>query len=435
MAALLSGMVASMTTPATLPIAGPFTGTGADALLPFAFPAYAASDLLVTRDGTVLAEGTHYSVALNADQVVSPGGTVTILAAANTLASEVFVELDMDPAQTTVLTSLGGYNPKTVERALDRLAALVGQALAKLRRAVLVERGATAETTLAELTAALTFDGAATYAASAEASATAAAASALAADTSADAAIAAAATVPTLSTDGTMAANSDELVPSQKAVRTYVNTLTTGLWDFKGDIACAANPNYPAASKGDTYVVTTGGKIGGASGQTVETGDIIIAKADNAGGTEAGVGANWTILQVNTLAAAIVFASIAEVRGGVANNKAIAPDALTGAQAFITLTDAATTNWDMSTGFNAKWTLGGNRTLAVSNPKEGVFYTLLPYQDGTGNRLATWPASFNWGAAGAPTLTTTTSKHDVITLLCTDAATPKFDAFLGAKGF
>ena len=91
----------------------------------------------------------------------------------------------------------------------------------------------------------------------------------------------------------------------------------------------------------------------------------------------------------------------------------------------------------MSLGFNAKVTLGATgRTLAVTNPKEGIWYTLQIIQDGTGSRtITTYPASFNWGAAGAPALTTTASKHDLISLYCTNASTPTFDAFLGGKGF
>jgi hypothetical protein len=37
----------------------------------------------------------------------------------------------------------------------------------------------------------------------------------------------------------------------------------TGLLDFKGSTDASANPNYPAASKGDFYVVSVAGKIGG----------------------------------------------------------------------------------------------------------------------------------------------------------------------------
>ena len=56
-------------------------------------------------------------------------------------------------------------------------------------------------------------------------------------------------------TDGTLAANSDSNLPSQKAVKTYVATAITGTLKFKGSTDCSANPAYPAASKGDVYIV------------------------------------------------------------------------------------------------------------------------------------------------------------------------------------
>lgn len=124
----------------------------------------------------------------------------------------------------------------------------------------------------------------------------------------------------------------------------------------------------------------------------------------------------------------------AEVQAGTAK-KIVTADKLLASAAIQTLTDGATIAWDMSLGYNAKVTLGGNRTLAVSNPVEGITYSLGVNQDATGSRTMTWPASFNWGTTGAPTLTTTASKRDRITLICTDAATPKFDAFLSGKGF
>lgn len=73
----------------------------------------------------------------------------------------------------------------------------------------------------------------------------------------------------------------------------------TGLLDLKGSTDCSANPNYPAASKGDIYIVSVAGKIGGASGKVVEVGDFYLALADNAGGTEASVGTSWAVLQAN----------------------------------------------------------------------------------------------------------------------------------------
>jgi len=105
----------------------------------------------------------------------------------------------------------------------------------------------------------------------------------------------------TLDTDGTLAANSDTTLASQKAVKTYVDTAVTGLLDFKGVTDCSANPNYPAASKGDFYIVSVAGKIGGASGTTVEAGDAYYATADNAGGTEAGVGTSWAHVEHNVI--------------------------------------------------------------------------------------------------------------------------------------
>lgn len=108
-------------------------------------------------------------------------------------------------------------------------------------------------------------------------------------------------TVATLAsdTDGTLAANSDTRVATQKALKTYVDGIVTGLLDFKGSTDCSGNPNYPAASKGDSYVVSVAGKIGGASGSSVAIGDVYFATADNAGGTQAGVGTSWTVLEHN----------------------------------------------------------------------------------------------------------------------------------------
>lgn len=108
-------------------------------------------------------------------------------------------------------------------------------------------------------------------------------------------------TVATLAsdTDATMAANSDSRVPTQKAVVSYVSSLVAGVLKFKGSTDCSGNPNYPAATKGDAYVVSVAGKIGGAGGKIVEIGDAYVASADNAGGTEAGVGTSWFVLQAN----------------------------------------------------------------------------------------------------------------------------------------
>lgn len=113
-------------------------------------------------------------------------------------------------------------------------------------------------------------------------------------------------TVATLAsdTDGTLAANSDSRVATQKAVVSYVNSVVTGgasdVMIFKGVIDCSASPNYPAADAGHLYKVSVAGKIGGASGAVVQVGDTLYCITDStASGTQAGVGANWVIAQVN----------------------------------------------------------------------------------------------------------------------------------------
>lgn len=201
----------------------------------------------------------------------------------------------------------------------------------------------------------------------------------------------------------------------------YIATAVTGLLDLKGSTDCSANPNYPAASKGDAYIVTVAGKIGGASGTSVDAGDWYIALADNAGGTQAGVGTSWAVVEHN-----LVAATAAEIQAGTAG-RVVAPDKLIASAVFQTLTDAATIAWDMAAGYNAKVTLGGNRTQGTpTNPKEGITYTLLLIQDGTGSRTWTPAASMKFGSAGNPTLSTAAGKKDMVFLQCIDAATPEF---------
>lgn len=69
---------------------------------------------------------------------------------------------------------------------------------------------------------------------------------------------------------------------------------------FKGVTNCSANPNYPAADAGHWYVVSVAGKIGGASGVTVEAGDAFLCLVDSsASGNQATVGANWAVMNKN----------------------------------------------------------------------------------------------------------------------------------------
>ena len=110
-----------MTVSSTSRLAGPFWGTGAAASLPFDFKVFADTDLEVTRDGSALTLDSHYTVTLNADQDVAPGGTVLIAAAANTSGAEIYVAGATPVTQETVLPSQSPWYPKVIERALDKL--------------------------------------------------------------------------------------------------------------------------------------------------------------------------------------------------------------------------------------------------------------------------------------------------------------------------
>lgn len=61
--------------------------------------------------------------------------------------------------------------------------------------------------------------------------------------------------------------------------------------------------------------------------------------------------------------------------------------------AFTTLTDGATITLNGNSGINFRVTLGGNRTLAVSNITIGKSYIIYVTQDATGNRTLTLPVN------------------------------------------
>jgi hypothetical protein len=97
------------------------------------------------------------------------------------------------------------------------------------------------------------------------------------------------------------------------ASKAYADALVTGVLDFKGSTDASLNPNYPAALKGDVYYISVAGKVGGASGKSVDVGDALIASADNAGGTEASVGASWFVLEHNLTGALLSANNLSDV--------------------------------------------------------------------------------------------------------------------------
>jgi hypothetical protein len=227
--------------------------------------------------------------------------------------------------------------------------------------------------------------------------------------------------------DTALAADSDANLPTQRAVKAYVDSSVAGLLDLKGGTDLSANPNYPAASKGDAYYCSVAGKVGGASGKSLDAGDVYVASADNAGGTEAAVGFSWFVLEHNLvgalvaannlsdltdpatarsnlgLAALAASASAADVTsgllakarggtaednstGGTANTFFARPNGATGAASFRAIVAADVPTLNQSTTGNAATAtaLATGRTISVTGD---LSYT-SPAFDGTGNITA-----------------------------------------------
>jgi hypothetical protein len=98
------------------------------------------------------------------------------------------------------------------------------------------------------------------------------------------------------------------------------------------------------------------------------------------------------------------------------------------AQTVVTATDAATVTFDLSQGNIQQVTLGGNRTLALSNVDAGQIFVLRLIQDGTGTRTVTWFSTIKWAGGVTPTLTTTAGKIDIFQFICTSAG--NYDGFV-----
>ena len=91
-------------------------------------------------------------------------------------------------------------------------------------------------------------------------------------------------------------------------------------------------------------------------------------------------------------------------------------------------TDGATVTFDLDEANTHTVTLGGNRTLALSNADVGQKFIIRLTQDATGSRTVNWFSTIKWPGNLVPTLTTTASKTDVFGFICTGTNT--YDGFV-----
>lgn len=114
-------------------------------------------------------------------------------------------------------------------------------------------------------------------------------------------------------------------------------------------------------------------------------------------------------------------ATVANVRAGTAD-RILTTDIVNGAMAEVTLTDAATIAWDMSTGIDFTVTLGGNRTLGnPTNTIVGRKGRIRVVQDATGSRTLTKSSNHKTAAGAAITLSAAANTVDYIDYDCRSA--------------
>lgn len=112
-------------------VAGPYLGDGTTATFPFNFKVFKPEDLHVVQLGTdgvelELTLNSGFTVALNADQNATPGGTIT-LPLNLSVGVSLLITSNIEPLQRTQITNQGGFFPTVVTDMVDRLTILVQQ--------------------------------------------------------------------------------------------------------------------------------------------------------------------------------------------------------------------------------------------------------------------------------------------------------------------
>ncbi len=121
-------------------VSGPYPCNGLTTQFPFDFKVFNTSEVvavLTTKAGveSILTLGTDYTVALNSNQDANPGGTLTTLAT-YAIGYKLTLTSEVANTQPETLTNQGGFYPKVIEHALDRLTIQVQQLAERLGRTV-----------------------------------------------------------------------------------------------------------------------------------------------------------------------------------------------------------------------------------------------------------------------------------------------------------
>jgi hypothetical protein len=112
-----------VTVTATTASSGPYSPDGSTTVFPFSFVALSAAEVQVVRrpDAGADAVLVGYSVSLNANQVTSPGGSVTF-SVAPAVGDPLYVLSNPDFTQQVTFANQGDWSPTSINTALDRAA-------------------------------------------------------------------------------------------------------------------------------------------------------------------------------------------------------------------------------------------------------------------------------------------------------------------------
>jgi hypothetical protein len=132
--------------------AGPFLGNDATTVFPFAFKVFTSADLRVVRTNALGVESdlvldTDYTVALNSNQDNDPGGTVTRATALPT-GERLTITSDVEALQPLVLTNNGGFYPRVINDAFDKITIIAQQLIEQVGRSLKLPISSTASATL-----------------------------------------------------------------------------------------------------------------------------------------------------------------------------------------------------------------------------------------------------------------------------------------------
>jgi hypothetical protein len=121
--------------------AGPYAGNGSTTAFAFAFKVFTTAEVQVTRTAsgvdTVLTLTTHYTVTLNSNQNLNPGGTVTMLTAP-AVGQSITITSNVLNLQPTAVANLGAFYPEVINDSLDRATIQIQQLDERLDRALVV---------------------------------------------------------------------------------------------------------------------------------------------------------------------------------------------------------------------------------------------------------------------------------------------------------